>query len=162
MRGILCLPVGNCWNTLVIWADRGAVYLMLPFSRKIHECADLLFVTTSLELTYDRRFYLHDSLDDVCRFITLASFQLAIMTAVQFFYDFDGATAEYSFGSLDIDQAGGGILFRLPPCLVDILLNFGFSRLPSEWEWSWCFWPWRFIEQRRSIGPYQVDRLILC
>lgn len=83
--------------------------------------------------TYHSQLYLRGGSDDVRRVIALVVFEFAVLTAVLFLiYANHGAAPNYFVASLRFYHTEGGMLFRFPSALVNVLRQFRFFKIAER------------------------------
>lgn len=77
--------------------------------------------------------FLRGTSDDIRVLITLAIPEFAIFAGVQFLlYAAEGVAPDYYVRSMRLDVVEGGMSFRLPTVLVNVLIYFGFYRIAEK------------------------------
>lgn len=75
--------------------------------------------------------FLRGGSDDIQRVNILELTEFDVVAVVEFLlYAAEGAAPDYFVASVHFDDVAGGILFRLPNALVNVLNQLGFSMLP--------------------------------
>lgn len=137
MQRTLRLGWYNVEIFLVMAADCGAFYPLLPSWWAESERPYLLFVLNSLVCTYYSGPFLHGGAEDIRRVIVLPISEFALLPAVQFLlYATEGAALDYYVGSLRFKHVVGGVLFRFPFLLVNVPTDFPFLQYCREDAYS--------------------------
>lgn len=115
---------------LVMLADRGGLYAVLPPLEYRYECTYPLFFPTALPFSYYCGFFFREALDDVRHVITIAISELATPAGIQLLsYASDGVASDYFIGSLSFDHVWGGMFFRCSTLNWTVLSHFGFYKV---------------------------------
>lgn len=130
----------------IIPADRGGLYPVFPPLWDEYECSYFLFVSTPLVLSYYGDLFLRRSSVDKRLIFSLAVSELAILAGVQFLlYAAKGAAPDCVVGLSRLDHVSGGMLFRLPTAVVNMLSYLGYYKAAKMMRMIRFLLSWRFI-----------------